>query len=82
MNNNNHKIQMTPDEYQNYMDELSTKVSQTLHGARLEDGISACAACIGFGFTQLPPDQHEKMRAHIERIINAIIERVPSRVQQ
>ena len=70
---------MNHDEYQDHMDQLAQKVGQVLNGERLEDGISACAAAIGFGMTQLVPSQHEKMRAHIDRIIDAIIENVPGK---
>jgi len=68
---------MTLEQYQDHMDKLATAVGQVLNGEKLEDGISACAACIGFGMTQLDPSQHGKMRDHIGRIINAIIDKVP-----
>ena len=68
---------MSPEEYQDHMDKLAMKISQAMEGNRVEDGISACAACIGFGMVQLPADQHEKMSAHISRIISAILARAP-----
>jgi hypothetical protein len=68
---------MTLDQYQDHMDKLATKVGQVLNGERLEDGMSACAACIGFGMTQLDPKEHSKMRAHIGNIIDAIVAKVP-----
>jgi hypothetical protein len=68
---------MTPDQFQDHMDKLSIRVSQALGGERLEDAMSACAACIGFGMIQLPPEQHDKMRAHLDRIIDVIIEKAP-----
>lgn len=70
-------MKMTQEEYQDHMDKLATKVGQVLNGEKLEDGMSACAACIGFGMTQLDPSQHGKMREHIGRIIDAIIKNVP-----
>jgi hypothetical protein len=68
---------MTNEEYQKHMDELALRVGHALKGMRLEDAISACAANIGFGMVQLPSDQHEKMRAHFNLIIDTIIEKTP-----
>jgi hypothetical protein len=48
-----------------------------MKGARLEDALSACAANIGFGMVQLPEAQHDKMRAHLNKIIDAILEKAP-----
>jgi hypothetical protein len=72
---------MTHEEYQEYMDQLSLRVSKAMEGARLEDAISACAACAGFGLVQLPADQRDKMREHMARIIDKIIEKAPPRKQ-
>ena len=68
---------MSLEDYQSYMDKLAMSLSETMKGARLEDALSACAACIGFGIVQLPEEQHGKMRAHLNRIIDAIIEKAP-----
>jgi hypothetical protein len=73
---------MTTEEYQAHMDALAMRVSDAAKGERLEDGLSAFAACIGFGMAQLPADQHDKMRAHLDRIINAIIANAPPQVQR
>jgi len=75
-------MKMTHDEYQDHMDMLAKRVGMALEGQRLEDGISACAANIGFAMTQMPEAQHAKMREHIWRIVDAIIEKVPSRPMQ
>ena len=72
---------MNPEEYQQYMDALSMRISKAMAGARIEDAISGCAACIGFGLVQLPADQHEKMRAHLTRIIDKVIENAPRKPQ-
>jgi len=67
---------MSAEEYQDHMDKLAMRLSNTAKGERLEDTLSAFAACIGFGMTQLPKDQHDRMRAHLSKIIDAIIENV------
>jgi hypothetical protein len=74
---NGEQVEMSQEDYQTHMDALAKKVAATLKGVRLEDGISACAACIGFGMVQIPPGDHAKMRVHIGRIIDAIIANVP-----
>jgi cyanophycinase-like exopeptidase len=68
---------MSNEEYQLHMDELAMRISEAMKGERIEDALSACAANIGFGMTQLPVDQHDKMRVHLGRIIEAIIAKVP-----
>jgi ribose 5-phosphate isomerase RpiB len=75
-------MKMNQEEYQDHMDKLAKKVAEVLNGQRVEDGISACAACIGFGIVQIPTDKHEKMRAHIDNIIDAIIANMTPPVQQ
>ena len=72
--------QMSLEEYQMHMDALAMRVSDQMRGERLEDALSAYAACIGFGMTQLPADQHDKMREHLGRIIDSIIKHVPAQV--
>jgi hypothetical protein len=67
---------MSQEEYQDHMDKLAMRISDTASGEGLEDSLSAFAACIGFGMAQLPREQHEKMRAHLNRIIDVIIENV------
>jgi len=69
--------QMSLEDYQAYMDKLALRISETMKGARLEDALSACAANIGFGMVQLPEAQHDKMRAHLNKIIDAILEKAP-----
>jgi len=68
---------MTTEEYQAHMDALAMRVSDAAKGERLEDSLSAFAACIGFGMAQLPKEQHDMMRSHLDRIITAIITNVP-----
>ena len=72
---------MTKEEYQIHMDALAMRVSKTMAGERLEDALSAYAACIGFGMLQLPPHQHDLMHQHIGNIIGAIIKNGPQMVQ-
>jgi hypothetical protein len=68
-------VAMSLEEYQAYMDALTMDVSKAMGGARLEDAITACAACIGFGMAQLPPEHRETMRTQFNNIIDKIIER-------
>lgn len=75
-------LKMSHEEYQDHMDKLAHKVGEVLHGERLEDGISACAACIGFAMVMVPPDKHDQMRSHIWKIVDAIIANVPPKVTQ
>jgi hypothetical protein len=72
---------MSLEEYQMFMDTLALNISKVMQGVRVEDGMSACAACIGFGMLQLPSDQHGKMREHLNRIIDTIIEKAPRQKQ-
>lgn len=73
---------MNTEEYQAHMDALAMRISDAARGERLEDSLSAFAACIGFGMTQLPRDQHERMHEHIRKIITSIIANVPPQVPQ
>jgi hypothetical protein len=68
---------MSLEEYQKHMDALAMRLSETMRGEKLEDALSASAACIGFGMVQLPEEQHAKMREHLNRIIDVIIEKAP-----
>ena len=70
-------MKMNEDEYREHMDRLATSVGKVLNGQRIEDGMSACAACIGFGMVHLKPEDHDKMRKHVNNIIDAIVERTP-----
>jgi len=74
---NDHK--MTNDEYQDHMDNLAKSVGRALEGQRIEDGIIACAACIGFALLQLTPEQRKKMREHTDHLINEILIKAPVR---
>jgi hypothetical protein len=69
---NGHQI-MTDDEYQDHMDELAKKIGSVLVGERIEDGIIACAACMGFALIQLTPPQRMAVRGHTEKMINEIL---------
>jgi hypothetical protein len=69
---NGHQI-MTDDEYQDHMDELAKKIGSVLVGERIEDGILACAACMGFALIQLTPEQRKAVRRHTDHMINEIL---------
>lgn len=71
--------EMNRAEYQEYMDGLSMRVSKALEGARVEDAISACAACIGFGMVHILPENRDQMREHMARIIDTILEKAAVR---
>jgi hypothetical protein len=66
---------MTNEEYQDHMDKLAMKISRVMEGQRVEDGIIACSACIGFGLMQLPSDKRDQMRTHVIGVIDGILNR-------
>jgi len=76
------RMAMTNDEYQDHMDELAKKIGRALEGERIEDGIIACAACMGFALIHLTPEQRKTMRAHTDHMINEILTKAPTPVRQ
>jgi hypothetical protein len=79
MKTNSNKQRMTADEYQDHMDALATKVGLSLEGEMMEEAIVACAANIGFGVAQLPPEGRRVMLNHVLELINQIINKVDDR---
>jgi hypothetical protein len=66
---------MTEDEYQDHMDKLAMKISRVMEGQRIEDGVIACSACVGFGLMQVPPEQRKKLYDHVLKVIGGILNR-------